>query len=257
MNAQLPYFRRADTSVTTLTLRILCAMALIFIFSARAEVSFAQQGYVVHIVRPGENLSTIAARYQISVSSLIQANNIRNPNHLKIGQRLTIPLDTPSEPLPTAQLAPISTLTPLGKGKPGNPASATSASPPLTWPTSMERVAPPTATPPIGNVHTVRPSESLSMIAAKYGTSIDALKTRNGLPSYTIYSGQRLIIPAGSRPANPYARPTIEEAAFPEAGSTTTIPTSTRTTATPFLTRRVPGTTLLPTAAATPTPSRK
>ena len=44
----------------------------------------------VHVVRPGENLSTIAASYGTSVAALAQANGIANPNHIYVGQRLTI-----------------------------------------------------------------------------------------------------------------------------------------------------------------------
>ena len=44
----------------------------------------------VHVVRPGENLSTISARYGTTVAALAQANGIANPNHIYVGQRLTI-----------------------------------------------------------------------------------------------------------------------------------------------------------------------
>lgn len=48
---------------------------------------------VVHVVRRGETLSGIAARYGTTVSALVQANNIRNPNWIYVGQRITIPGD--------------------------------------------------------------------------------------------------------------------------------------------------------------------
>jgi LysM repeat protein len=44
-----------------------------------------------HIVRSGETLSTIAKAYNVSTKSIIQANNIKNPNSLSIGQKLFIP----------------------------------------------------------------------------------------------------------------------------------------------------------------------
>lgn len=44
----------------------------------------------VHVVRAGENLSSIAARYGVSMAALAQANGIANPNHIYVGQRLTI-----------------------------------------------------------------------------------------------------------------------------------------------------------------------
>jgi LysM repeat protein len=44
----------------------------------------------VHVVRVGENLSSIAARYGVTVAALASANGIANPNHIYVGQRLTI-----------------------------------------------------------------------------------------------------------------------------------------------------------------------
>jgi len=49
---------------------------------------------VVHVVRRGETLSEIAARYRTRVSTLSKTNNIRSAKHLKVGQRLTIPVSS-------------------------------------------------------------------------------------------------------------------------------------------------------------------
>ncbi len=62
----------------------------------------------VHVVRPGENLSTIAARYGTTVAALSQANGIANPNHIYTGQRLTIvPAAGGSSVRPAPSTAPI------------------------------------------------------------------------------------------------------------------------------------------------------
>ena len=45
----------------------------------------------VHIVQKGENLSLIAAKYHVSRTAIINANNLSNPNLLRVGKRLTIP----------------------------------------------------------------------------------------------------------------------------------------------------------------------
>ena len=45
----------------------------------------------VYIVQPGDTLTDIAARFNISVSDLIAANNLANPNALQAGQQLVIP----------------------------------------------------------------------------------------------------------------------------------------------------------------------
>ena len=44
-----------------------------------------------HIVGKGETLTTIAKVYGVSVEDLKKANNISNPNEIKIGQKLLIP----------------------------------------------------------------------------------------------------------------------------------------------------------------------
>ena len=45
----------------------------------------------VYIVQAGDTLSTIAARFNVSINDLMSANNISNPNLLAVGQQLVIP----------------------------------------------------------------------------------------------------------------------------------------------------------------------
>lgn len=45
----------------------------------------------IYIVRYGDTLSQIALRYNTTVRDLVQANNIRNPNLIYVGQRIIIP----------------------------------------------------------------------------------------------------------------------------------------------------------------------
>ncbi|MEA5505299.1 peptidoglycan DD-metalloendopeptidase family protein [Halotia wernerae UHCC 0503] len=54
----------------------------------KAVVSSATKAYEV---KPGDTLAAIASRYNTSVSELVKANNLSNPNQLKISQRLIIP----------------------------------------------------------------------------------------------------------------------------------------------------------------------
>ena len=42
-------------------------------------------------VKPGETLSDIAARYGVSINSLMRLNGLRDPNFVQVGQRLQIP----------------------------------------------------------------------------------------------------------------------------------------------------------------------
>ncbi len=48
--------------------------------------------YVVHRVRRGETLSTIAMHYRTSILRIVEANNLRNGRMIRAGQRLKIPL---------------------------------------------------------------------------------------------------------------------------------------------------------------------
>lgn len=48
------------------------------------------QGYE-HVVATGETLSAIASAYKVSAAAIIKANNLSNPNALRVGQKLFIP----------------------------------------------------------------------------------------------------------------------------------------------------------------------
>ncbi|MEX2290687.1 MAG: LysM peptidoglycan-binding domain-containing protein [Mycobacteriales bacterium] len=49
-----------------------------------------------------------------------------------------------------------------------------------------------------GRSHLVRPGETLSHLAVRYGTTSAAIRRANGLPGSTIFAGRRLAIPGGS-----------------------------------------------------------
>ncbi len=44
-----------------------------------------------HIVKKGETLSEIASKYNVSIEDIMAANNIENPDRLRVGQKLFIP----------------------------------------------------------------------------------------------------------------------------------------------------------------------
>jgi len=62
-----------------------------------------------HIVQAGETLSRIAQRYGISMAALIEANDISNPDVIRVGQRLLLPQLT-SQASPSDLLLPDSRL---------------------------------------------------------------------------------------------------------------------------------------------------
>ncbi|HBY94272.1 MAG TPA: hypothetical protein DEP84_09970 [Chloroflexi bacterium] len=78
--------------------------------------------------------------------------------------------------------------------------------------------------PPPGQttVYTVQRGDTLSAIARRFGTTVQAIMTLNNLRSTTIYVGQRLIVPVGTPP--PVAREVIvddSDEGFVRGGSAT------------------------------------
>lgn len=51
-------------------------------------------GEVIHVVAAGETLGRIAEQYGVTISSIVAANNLTNPDRLSIGQELIIPPPT-------------------------------------------------------------------------------------------------------------------------------------------------------------------
>lgn len=60
--------------------------------AASADSRASQGAYIIkHTVAQGESLSTIAAKYSVSVNTIAWSNNIANVNKLKVGQVLEFP----------------------------------------------------------------------------------------------------------------------------------------------------------------------
>jgi membrane-bound lytic murein transglycosylase D len=125
--------------------------------SPKARVQF-----LTHVVRGGERLTRIAARYHLPTSEIQAANPKVKPSALKAGSRLVIPaVDIPSA------LAIRAT----GKAVRGG----------------HSRLA----------THRVRSGETLIGIARRYRISLRALRRANALPiEYTLKTGKRLRIPS-------------------------------------------------------------
>jgi LysM repeat protein len=48
-------------------------------------------GQTIHTVQSGETLQAIARRYNVTIVSIVEANNLADPNRLSVGQQLIIP----------------------------------------------------------------------------------------------------------------------------------------------------------------------
>ncbi len=111
---------------------------------------------VVHIVVRGETLNGIAGKYGSSTRALAEANNISNPNLIRIGQKITVP----------------------GASGASSPSSGSSGSSPKVG---------------TSDYHIVASGDSVESIAAKYsGVSAADIRTANGIVGDLIYARTRL-----------------------------------------------------------------
>lgn len=112
----------------------------------------------VHRVRSGETLASIAKRYRLSVRQLLAWNDIGPKTKLRVGQRI--------------RLGSVGSVAPKSRSAVKKGSSASRA-------------------------HVVRRGETLSALAKRYGTTVEALMQANGLRSSRgLQAGTRLTIPS-------------------------------------------------------------
>lgn len=150
-------------------------------------------GEQTYTVQPGDNLFRIGLKFNLSVSVLAAYNGLINPNLIFVGQVLRIP---PTNGGPTATPGAGPTVTPR----------------------------PPTVTPiPGGGTYTVQAGDNLTRIAAKFGTTVQALIQLNGIVNPNlIFVGQVLKIPGGAG-VTPTPVTTIVPTVSPTAGPSPTL----------------------------------
>jgi LysM repeat protein len=139
--------------------------------NVNATVSRGSAGTRRHVVRDGETLTSIAIDYGTSSAAIAAENRLADPSYVRAGQVLLIPSPARSQPA-----------TRSGHG---------------SAPSRTVR-------------HFVLPGETLTGIAARYGTTIAAIAGLNGLadPSY-IQAGRVLHIPSGRASATANLPPSL------------------------------------------------
>jgi LysM repeat protein len=129
-----------------------------------------------YVVVRGDNYYRIALRFGVTLSALLAANPVANPNILFVGAVLIIPSDNP----------------PPDNGGQGNPIDNTQPPAPPAPP------APTPTTPPSqlpgAFAYVVQPGDNLFRIGLRFGVSVARIKQLNGLVSDIIFVGQTLII---------------------------------------------------------------
>ena len=158
----------------------------------------------VHIVSSGESLFIIAQTYGVTMDAIAAANGLTYPYHIYVGQELVI-LGA-REMLPVAGQGHIvqhgDTLFSIAQAY-GLSMEVLAEANGLTYPYTVyvgqRLVIPLEETPqptPTGQTYIVQYGDTLYSIALAFGLSVEALAEANGLTyPYTIYVGQRLVIP--------------------------------------------------------------
>ena len=189
-------------------------------------------------VQPGDSVWAIAQRTGTSVRAIVDANGLDAKAFIRAGQMLTIPspvgVTAPAAPtsaathtivrgdtlsgiaarygttVPALMSANGLSSTTIYAGRvlriPGASAAAPAAAPAPAAPAAAPAPAAPAA-PTRAATHTIVRGDTLSGIAARYGTTVTALMNANGLNSTTIYAGRVLQIPGASAAATPAAAP--------------------------------------------------
>ncbi len=129
----------------------------------------------VYEVQRGDNLSSIASRHGVTTAELVDLNQLKDPNAIRIGQKLLLP------------------------------AHARVSAPRAARPTAApDRPAAPTAE---GATYVVQAGDSLSRIASRHGVTVADLSAANNITDPNrIRVGQKLVIPgADTTPSAPAA----------------------------------------------------
>ena len=164
----------------------------------KSSGNWSWDGGTAVTVAPGDSVETIAKRYGVPASAIMQANNIAAPATLHPGQHLVIPRHTATR---------------LAAAAAPRPAAPTAAVPAANAAGNQ-------------NVHVVAAGDTLSKISHRYHKSINEIaKANNVEPTATLNVGERLIIPGAQAPAVKAAaavspapqRPVVASAAPKEA----------------------------------------
>jgi LysM repeat protein len=155
---------------------------------------------VTYTVQLGDTLASIGRKFGVAASAILQANGISNPDLIWVGQKLIIPAGG-TVPPPAVTRSAVT---------PPAPAGSTPAAEATAVPTAAPTPEPTVAPLPTPTIHTVQAGETLSQIARRYGVSVEALVSTNGLGSADmIRVGMKLIIPGkGDGAVGPVARAT-------------------------------------------------
>ena len=161
-----------------------------------------------YIVRQGDTLTAIAARFGVGLVALTTANpQITDPNRIFTGQIITIPGPSPAAG-PAYVVRQGDTLTAIAARFGVGLVALTTANPQITDPNRIftgQIITIPGPSPAAGPAYVVRQGDTLTAIAARFGVGLVALTAAN--PQITdpnkIFTGQIITIPGPAPAAGP------------------------------------------------------
>jgi len=162
-------------------------------------------GGFLYTIRAGDTFFSLAARFNISLQSLIAANPNVDPNRLMIGQQICIPAPAPGPgPCPGGFLYTIragDTFFGLAARFNVSVQELIAANPGVD-PNRLQigqQICIPTAPPvecPDGVLYTIRAGDTLFALAQRFGTTVNAILAANpGLDPNNLQVGRRICIP--------------------------------------------------------------
>ena len=169
-------------------------------------------GSAIHVVAAGDTLADIAAHFGTTVAALVETNQLSDPDLLRVGQELTLPVAGNNNATPSAASAEAhivvagETLAEIAARYGIAPETLAALNgitdPSLIYVGTTLRLAGPVApevvVSPASTVHVVAVGESLNSVAARYGIAVSRLVTANGLADPNLIRvGQELTIPGG------------------------------------------------------------
>ena len=168
-------------------------------YTPTEEPSHSEDKVIYYTVRSGDTLSDIASRYNTTYQAIAEKNGISNPNLIYPGQVLVISGQYASSSGTTGSstytVRSGDCLSTIGSRLGVSWQSIASAngirSPYIIYPGQCLNI--PGGSTPSGQSHTVRSGDTLSEIAARYGTTYTYLAQINGISNPDlIYPGQTL-----------------------------------------------------------------
>jgi LysM repeat protein len=146
-------------------------------------------GATEYAIAKGDNFSTIAKKFHVSAKAIAEANPGVDSTRLQVGQKIHIPAPGVATAPAVTGTAPVESSAAGGE-----------------------------------QIYSVKSGDTLTKIAAQFGTSVKALRAANSLKTNSIKVGQKLKIPSKALPSGAVPSAPIEPAPMTPPGSNPTAP---------------------------------